>query len=86
MWYVHCEVDLEYELFFCSRVLCNGTRKVVQYFLHMNEEMKNDVILPCIYFKYSWLVIYERAANGIKWEPLLVLKDIFLEIMNKADL
>ena len=45
LWYVHYEVDLEYELFFCARLLCNSTRKVVQYFLHTNVDMKHDMYL-----------------------------------------
>ena len=53
LWYVHCEVDLEYEIFFCDRVLCNSTRKFVQHLLHMNVEMKHDVSLPCLYFLFS---------------------------------
>ena len=62
LWYVHCEVDLESELFFCGRVLCIIKSKVVQYFLHMNVWMKVYISLPFLYFQYRWLGISEWAA------------------------
>ena len=73
-------------MMFFGRLLCNSSRKVVQYFLHMNAEMKHDVSLPCIYLQYSLLGISEWAANGIRWGPLLVLKYIVLEMMNNMNL
>ena len=77
LWYVHFEVDLKCGFYFCGRVLCNITRRVVQYLLHINVHIKYDVSLPCLYFQYIWLGISEWADNGIKWGTLLVLKDIF---------
>ena len=79
-------MDLEYEFFFCGRLLCNSTRKIVKYFLHMDVEMKHDVSLTFLYFQYILFGISERFDNGIKWGALLVLKDNILKIMNKAGL
>ena len=64
MWYVYCEVDLEYDFF--SRVLCNSKRKVLQHLLHMNVEMKHDIILPCIYF------ILSPALSAFIWSIFLI--------------
>ena len=51
---------------FCDRVLCNSTRKVVQYLLHMNIEMKHDVSLPYIYFLFS------PTLTAWTWSGLLI--------------
>ena len=57
-------------IIFYSKVPCNSTRKVVKYVLHMNVEIKHEIILLCLYLLFSptltawtWLVFLITLSN-----------------------